>query len=177
MSYADEHKLCVYRIEADGALTLLHTFGGYGAGPKQFSRPSRMCLAPNVNLLVCDVFNDRVQELTGLGEAEPVHVRDLKVHWARTIAVHGDMVAVGTLDATIVLLSFATGTVIRAFGSKGIGRGNIGSFTEGLRFTLDGICILVAEYTNKRLSKVSRVRWCVCGFLLRRPGLKWWQRC
>ena len=34
VSYFSKHKLRVYRIEADGALTLLHTFGGYGAGPK-----------------------------------------------------------------------------------------------------------------------------------------------
>jgi DNA-binding beta-propeller fold protein YncE len=153
VSYFSEDKLRVYRIEADGALTLLHTFGGKGAGPKKFKDPLRMCLAPNGNLLVCDRGNDRVQELTGLGEAEPPHMRDLKVTNPRTIAVHGDMVAVGTRDATVVLLSYATGTIIRTFGSKGSGRGNIGTAAAGLRFTLDGVYILVAEYSNKRLSK------------------------
>ena len=73
VSYFDEHKLRVHRIEAGGTLTLLHTFGGKGAGPKQFSCPVRMCLVPNGNLLVCDRANNRVQELTGLGEAEPAH--------------------------------------------------------------------------------------------------------
>ena len=151
--YDSEHKLRVYRIEADGALTLLHTCGGYGAGPTQFYRPFKMCLAPNGNLLVCDDGNHRVQELTGLSEAEPAHVRDINVIRARTIAVHDDMIAVGTGTATVVLLSYATGTIIRTFGSKGIGRGNIGTYAKGLRFTLDGVYILVAEYTNKRLSK------------------------
>ena len=67
--------------------------------------------------------------------------------------MHGDMVAVGTGKATVVLLSYATGAVIRTFGSKGTGRGNIGGASQGLRFTLDGVYILVAEYSNKRLSK------------------------
>ena len=157
VSYFSENKLRVYRIEAGGALTLLRAFGGYGDGPgdgpKQFNGPLKMCLAPNGNLLVCDRNNNRVQELTGLGEAEPVHVRDMKVANARTIAVHGDMVAVGTGDATVVLLSYSTGAIIRTFGSKGTGRGNIGTAAQGLRFTLDGVYVLVAEWSNKRLSK------------------------
>ena len=105
VSYSYDDKLRVYRIEADGALTLLHTCGGYGTGPMQFKTIYKICLAPNGNLLMCDCHNDRVQELTGPGEVEPVHVRDVKVIAARTIAVYGDMVAVGTNDATVVLLS------------------------------------------------------------------------
>ena len=153
VSYFRKSKLRVYRIEADGALTLLHTFGGYGDRPKQFDYLFKMCLAPNGNLLVCDINNNRVQELTGLGEVEPVHVRDFKVARAATIAVHGDLVAVGTFDATVMLLSYATGTIIRTFGSKGTSRGNIGTTAQGLRFTLDGVHILVAECYNNRLSK------------------------
>ncbi len=34
VSYVNKHKLHVYRIEADGALMLLHTFGGKGAEPE-----------------------------------------------------------------------------------------------------------------------------------------------
>ncbi len=153
VSYFSEDKLRVYRIVAAGTLTLLHTFGGRGAGPKQFICPYKMCLAPNGNLLVCDTGNNRVQELTGLGEAESVHMRDIDVTNAATIDVHGDMVAVGTGAATVVLLSYATGTIIRTFGSRGTCQGNIGGYTEGLRFTIDGVYILVAEHSNKRLSK------------------------
>ena len=152
VSYLHEHKLRVYRIEADGALTLLHTFGGMGAGPKQFYFPFKLCLAPNGNLLVCDFENNRVQELTGPGEAEPAHVRDIEVAKANAIAVHGDMVAVGTNVGTVVLLSYASGTIIRTFGSLGGDRGNIGT-PAGVRFTLDGVYILVAELANGRLSK------------------------
>ena len=154
VSYFSEDKLRLYRIEADGELTLLHTFGSRDAGPEQFRCLLQMCLAPNCNLLVGDFVNHRVQELTGLGETEPAHVRDLKVRNANTVAVHGDTVAIGTRDATIVLLSYAAGATIRTFGLQGTGRGNIGTKAEGLRFTLDGAYILVAaEYSNKRLSK------------------------
>ena len=153
LSFSEENKLRVYRIEADVTATLLHTFGGEGAGPMLFSRPYKMCLAANGNLLVCDRNNDRVQELTGPGEEEPVHVRDLKVHKARTIATHGDMIAVGTGSAVVVLLCYATGSVIRTFGSEGTGRGHIGSMTEGLRFTSNGRSILAASYKNKRVPK------------------------
>ncbi len=64
----------VYHLETDGAATLLHTVGmTRGAGPNQFCFPSYMFLAPAGNLLVCEYGNDRVQELTGFGEAEPQH--------------------------------------------------------------------------------------------------------
>jgi DNA-binding beta-propeller fold protein YncE len=153
VSYSREQKLRVYRIEADGTLTLLHTFGSKGTGPKQFNHPFKMCLAPNGNLLVCDGNINRVQELTSLGEAEPAYVRDLMIAKARTIAVHADMIAVGTRNATVVLLSYATVAIIRTFGAEGFGRSDIGTAAQGLRFTLDGVYILVAERTNRRLSK------------------------
>ena len=35
--------------------------------------------------------------------------------------MHGDMVAVGTRDATVMLLSYATGAIMRTFGSDGTG--------------------------------------------------------
>lgn len=152
VSYFTEHRLGVYSIEADAAFTPLYTFGGKGAGPKQFNFPTKMCIAPEGNLLVCDQDNDRVQELTGLSEAEPTHVRDIHVPKARAIAVHSDMLAVGT-RASVLLLSYATGTLIRTIGSEGTGPGNIGGSTVGLCFTPDGHSILVAERENKRMSK------------------------
>ncbi len=75
VSYYEEDKLRVYRLEADGATVLLHTVGSHGGGPMQFHRPYKMCLTPAGNLLrlVCERRNGRVQELTALGEAEPEH--------------------------------------------------------------------------------------------------------
>ena len=149
-----QHKLLVFRLEANGTSTLLHTIGGSGAGPKQFKDPNKMCLAPNGNMLVCEYGNNRVQELTGPGETEPAHVRDITgITQPCSCAVYGDMLAVGTYVGTVVLLSYSTGTIIRTIGSKGAGRGNIGNYAVGIRFSLDGGAILVAEHDNKRLSK------------------------
>ena len=160
LSYESEHKLRVYHIETDGSSTLLHTFGGEGSGPKRFNKPFKMCLASNGNLLVCDCNNDRVQELGRPGEKEPVHVRDIHVRAASTIARHGDMIAVGTCNhkrasdtQPVVLLSYATGAVIRSFCMlEGCSAFSMGS-TEGLRFTSDGRFILVHEGARKYVSK------------------------
>jgi DNA-binding beta-propeller fold protein YncE len=154
VSYQNEHKLRVYRLEADGAATLLHTVGTIaGAGPKQFNNPYRMCLTPAGNLLVCDYCNDRVQELTGLSEAEPEHMRFIPVTHAWAIALHGDTLAVSTTgSADIQLLSYASGALIRSIGSKGSGLGQIGSYFDGIHFTPDGQLIVAAEHNNKWLS-------------------------
>jgi DNA-binding beta-propeller fold protein YncE len=143
----------VYRLEADGAATLLHTVGAAsGAGPRQFNNPAKMCLTPAGNLLVCDNGNDRVQELTGLGEAEPQHVRFIHVAGAWSIALHGDLLVVGTSRATIQQFCYASGAFIRSIGSEGSGPGQIGDQCEGLRVTPDGQFIVAAEYGNDRLS-------------------------
>ena len=153
VSYYYVHTMRVYRIEADGTLTLLHTIGGQGVGPMQFHHPYRICLAPNGNVLVCDQNNHRVQELTQPGDIEPAHVRDMAVGVPpRSIASRGDIVAVGTCSATVVLLSYATGAIIRTFGSIGPGRGEIGTQVEGIRFTADSSFLVIAEHFNKRLS-------------------------
>jgi DNA-binding beta-propeller fold protein YncE len=148
----DEDKLRVYRLEANGSATLLHTVGTEGAGPKEFSYPTRMCLTPAGNLLVGEYGNCRVQELTGLGEAEPQHVRFILVVGALSIALHGDTLAVGTGRATMELLSYTSGALIRSIGSRGDGPGQIGFCCSGIRFTPDGQFIVAAEFSNMRLS-------------------------
>ncbi len=70
VSYNDEHDVRVYRVEANGTATLLHTIGCHGAGLKQIKHPFKMCLAPAGSLLVCYYGSGRVQELTELGEDE-----------------------------------------------------------------------------------------------------------
>lgn len=154
ISYHMMHKVLVYRIEATGTLTLLHSVGGNGVGPKQFRYPFKMCLTPTGNLMVCEYANSRVQELTGPSESEPVHVRHLTgITQPWTVAVHADLVAVGTYKATVVLLSYSSGATLRTIGTPGVGRGCIGGRAEGLRFTQSGLSIIVAEHANHRLSQ------------------------
>jgi hypothetical protein len=92
--------------------------------------------------------------LTGLGEAEPQHVRFIPVVRSCSIALHGDTLAVGTgvFRGTIELLSYASGALIRSIGSSGSGPGQIGAQCAGLCFTPDGQFIVSAEFKNERLS-------------------------
>ncbi len=94
--------------------------------------------------------NNRVQRLTVAGE----YLNSLAVEDPISIAVHDDMVAVGTLDGSIEIHSLATGEYIRRFGSRGDDPGWIGGYASGIsiRFTPDGTCVLVAEHDNGRLS-------------------------
>ena len=69
-----------------------------------------------------------------------------------SIALHGDMVAVGTYGGPIEIHSLATGELIRRFGSRGDCPGQIGICVTGIRFTPDGSCLLVAEHFSRRLS-------------------------
>jgi hypothetical protein len=144
----------VYRLEADGTATLLHTVGSEGDEPGQFTFPARMCLAANCSLLVCECGNRRVQELTGLGEAEPQHVRFISVASAWSLAVHCDLIAVSTDTGHIQLLNYTTGRTVGSISCRGTGRCQL-SFSRGcssVRFTPDGQFIIAAEYENSRLS-------------------------
>jgi DNA-binding beta-propeller fold protein YncE len=152
VSYCDEEMLLVYRLEADGAATLLHTVGSDGDCPLEFCSPTNICITPAGNLLVCEYDVDRVQELTGLGEAEPQHMRFIPVSSAISIALHGDTLVVCTCSCTIELLSYASGALIRSIGSSGSWPRQIGHFYTGLRFTPDGQFIVAAEHMNERLS-------------------------
>jgi WD40 repeat protein len=145
-------RLLVYRLNAYGTATRLHRLTG-GSGPKQFDNPFKMCFTPTGNILVCDESNNRIQELTGLGEAEPEFMRAIPVSRAFAVRMHGDIIAVGTRSvATIQLFSYASGTLIRSIGSGGSGPGQIGSWVDAMRFTPDGQFIIAAEQSNTRLS-------------------------
>jgi hypothetical protein len=139
------HQVHVFRL----ALTFerVCVIGRYGTGPTEFNYPKRLCFTDD-SILVCDWYINRVQQLTVAGE----YLSSFTVKRPVSIAVHGDMVAVGTDDGPIELHSRATGERIRRFGSRGNGPGQIGGYHTSIRFTADGTCLLVAEYDNRRLS-------------------------
>jgi hypothetical protein len=149
LSYMVEHVLRVYRLEADGAATLLHTVGSEGAGPMQFDGPAKMCLTPAGNLLVCDYGNKRVQELTSLGEAEPQHVRFFPIDQAWSLAMFGYTLAVGTTSCIIQLLSYASGAIIRSISSDTTA---LIDCCTSIRFTSDGQHIVAAYYDSVQLT-------------------------
>lgn len=92
-----------------------------------------------------------LQEMTLTGE----HVRSIgDVGVIYGIAANTDLLAVGTGSGQIHLLDFTTGALIRSFGAEGTAEGQLQGI-RGLRFTPDGGHILVAEYSNKRLSQFT----------------------
>ncbi len=109
-------------------------------------------MTPAGNLLVCEDGYDRMQELTGLGEAVPQHARDIPIAYASSIALHGDTLAVGARAANIKLLSYTTGALRCTIGLNDSGSCMMTNFCTGLRVTPDGQFIVAAEHHNKRLS-------------------------
>lgn len=155
VSYYSEHVLRVYHTDSGivhGSSNLLFTLGGLGHAPKEFKYPVKMCTTPAGNLLVCEFGNGRVQELSALGVIEPAHVRFFTARGACCVALHADVMAVGTGNATIELMSYLSGEHIRTIGVWGSGPGAIGLQCEGVCFTLDGARLLAAEFSNNRVS-------------------------
>ena len=144
----DVNRILVYAATPPHAL--LRTIGSCGAGEGQLNGPCRMCFTPAGNLLVCDYYNNRVQELTLDGE----HVRSFVVQNPYSLALCDDVLAVGTYSSPhIRLLSYPSGAALREFGPQGAGDGQIGSLATGMRFTRDGRFLVVAECRNQRASR------------------------
>jgi len=143
------HNISVYSTNNGGCVT---TFGSEGSGDGQFVHPYGICATPRGTILVIDIGNGRLQEVTIAGE----HVR---FHGAGLfdnddfygICMQGDTVAVGkygrSLDERIVLFSYSSGALMRKFGSYGLVKD-----VRSLSFTPDGRHILVADNMSSRLS-------------------------
>ena len=146
VSYQDMCEVHVFQLTP--SFERVYVIGQEGIGSSEFKRPQRLCFTDDDTMLVCDRDNNRVQQLTVAGE----YLSSFTVRRPISIAVHGDMVAVGTADGPIEIYSLATGELTRHFGSYGHGRGQIGGYATGIRFTPDGSCLLVADCSNRRLS-------------------------
>jgi len=141
------HVIRVYSTTPPHAL--LHTIGS--PGNRQLDYPYKMCVTPVNSLLLCDYFNNRVQELT----LEGTFVRAFAVRGPICVALNNDVLAVGTNyknSLYIRLFSYPIGTPLRSFGPVGSGDGQIGGRAEGMRFTQDGRFLVVAENKNRRVS-------------------------
>lgn len=163
MAVSFDPKNQVHVIRMTPPIARLQVIGETGAEPANFSQPWRLCFADDGTMLVCDCNNHRVQRLTVAGE----HLSSFDVKWPISIAVHGDTIAVGTDsgDLLVEIHSLTTGARIRCFGSRSLGSGQIGGYAIGLRFTLDGSCILVAEADTPYVSLFT-----VAGLFLKRIG-------
>ena len=148
VAHGEPSTITVYDV-ATGAVVC--AIGGQGNGPCRLLSAGKLCFAPNGNMLICDQCNHRVQEVTVAG----VHVRNIAVGYPWTICTNGTVIVVGNARGrgyAVEVYDFTRGTVLNSFGPFGATPGAIGSQCEGLRITPDGKHVLVAEYSNTRLS-------------------------
>ena len=150
-----QHQVHVFQLTS--SFERVCVIGRKGTGPAEFKYPRRLCFINDDTLFVCDLGNNRVQRLTVAGE----YLSAFTVQDPYSIAVHGDMVVVGTVDGPIEIHSLASGELIRRFGSCGDGPDEIGGWATGIRFTPDGKCILVSEYSRPRLSLFTAAGVCM----------------
>jgi len=155
VSHFVNHQLSVYRL-SDGSH--VRSFGGKGAGAGQFNSPFGLCMTKENTVLVADFGNERIQEMT----LEGGHVKCIGVGVINEgvvgIAIHGDVVAVGKYVGgspdRIMLFSYTSGALLSQFGGWGRGEGQY-QYVSGIQFTADGKHLVIAGFSNSRVSLVT----------------------
>jgi DNA-binding beta-propeller fold protein YncE len=128
--------------------------GGAGDGPLQFKNPYGLSVAPDNHVFVADHGNNRVQVLTprldfhccvGVGQlSHPLGV-----------CANDAVVVVSETDAhRISVFSRGDGTLLRRFGSRGSGNGQL-THPAGLCFMSKNRHVAVADTNNSRVSVFS----------------------
>jgi hypothetical protein len=150
VSNYDSHNISVHSMVTGGCIT---TFGRNGSAASQFDAPVRICATPRGTVIVSEVGNKRLQEITITGE----HVRFIGEGLLDNdsvfgVCMHREFLAVGkhgeNTDGCIVLFSYSSGALIRKFGSFGSSDGQVKNVT-GLSFTPDGRHILVVDFSPR----------------------------
>ena len=136
-------------VSPDGAwlavcCNVIHCIQVYATAPPHALLSQRVanchgdfCFTPTCNLLVCDIDNHRLQELTIDGH----NVRSLNVAYPYRLALRDDMLAVGSGkiyigDCCVRLFRYPSGEPLSEFSP---------SYIIGMRFTLDKRFLIVAE--------------------------------
>ena len=114
----------------------------------------RVCFTPSGNILACSAGGNIVMEWEPTGR----HVRNIPSQRPWAIACNTDVIVVGLARATaasINVLDYESGHVLRSFGALGSGNGQIGGQCVGLRITHDGQRVLAVELMNRRISEFT----------------------
>ena len=130
---------------------LVHRFGVTGAGKAQFKAPRKLCFSAVGTVLVAEMDNKRVQEVTLSGE----HVRfiDAGPVELASIAANDELIVVGTerssdspgRQASVLMFDAATGALVRAFGKCGRAPGELLAACSGIRFAPDNKHVIVCQ--------------------------------
>jgi len=146
LSYTNLDQVHVFQLSP--SFERVHVIGCRGDGPAEFNSPGGACFMPDNTVFVCDFGNNRVQRLSLAGDM----INSFTVQAPESIAVHSDLIVVGNTAGWVEIHNAFTGELIRCFGSRGDGPGQIGTVATGVCVSPDGTNLLVAEYTNPRLS-------------------------
>jgi hypothetical protein len=128
-------------------------FGGAGTGPCQFNGPCRLSMTPSGNILVADLKNLRVQEVTIMGE----HVCTIDIgDFVGAVDCNESIIVVGksTTSATslrVEVFNAVTKSPISQFGRMGNTEGMVGN-CNGIRISPAGDTLLYCENENNRIS-------------------------
>jgi DNA-binding beta-propeller fold protein YncE len=129
--------------------------GSEGDGPLQFVCPSQVWIAPDDHVFVVDCSNHRVQVLTPALDFHSF----VGVGYVRTSAgvrANADVVVVSeTLAHRISVFNRRDGALLRQFGSFDSGDDCQLSYPQGVCFMSDHRRIVVADWSNHRVSMFS----------------------
>jgi hypothetical protein len=108
-------------------------------------------------LLICDVYNDRIVEVTASGVfLRAIAVTKGSLSWGIAYSGASDVIAVSLCNShAVVLLQYESGAVNVTIGSGMGSRDGQLCRPHGVRFTADGRHILVTDWGNHRVSKFS----------------------
>jgi tripartite motif-containing protein 71 len=146
----------IQRFSASG--TFLGTWGAFGSGYGQFSRPSGVAVAPDGTVYVADIFNRRIQRFsasgTFLGTWGAFGSGDGQFAWTSGVAVAPDgTVYVADSGNHRIQRFSASGTFLGAWGSWGSGNGQFSNPSD-VAVAPDGT-VYVADTGNYRIQRFS----------------------
>jgi DNA-binding beta-propeller fold protein YncE len=146
------HRLHVFNVHTGARL---RTIGSWGTGPLQFRCPRQVWVASDDYVFVADEGNDRIQILTPVAFDFYAFVGVGQLGMPRGVCADGDIIAVSELcPYRISVFSRCDGALLRRFGSKGSGDGQLYS-PGGLCFLTENRLIAVADCVNDRISVFS----------------------
>lgn len=139
----DNDRVCVLRLSIDGTLSFIRSFGNYGSAKECFKVPHYICLTPSKNLIVTDMYNYRVMEVTQEGK----HIRffgnkDIVYPTGVAIDPRG-RVWVSHCGQRCILVFSKTGVLINSIGNPKM-FGCIGS----IKFDIKNEMVFVSDTTR-----------------------------
>lgn len=154
VSIAVSCQLHVYSMD-DGSL--VREIGTRGNKKGQFDFVNGvLCTTPDGDsVLVVELYNDRVQEVRVVGEAEDTSrwirfVGEYKLRFPTGVDCNEEVIVVSEGCHQISVFSWRTGNLLSQLGSKGVGPGQLW-YPSCIRLLGNGSRLVVCDWLNRRL--------------------------